>query len=520
MNRRAALFALVALALVFQGARGIWDPDEGRYVAVAWRMVESGDWWTPRLHHEVPHFAKPPLTYWTIAASIAVLGKSEWAARIPDSLAWIAAILLVHALARRLAPGREELAAVVQATSLLPFAAANIITTDTLLAACVTLGVFGFVASRAGFEPGGKAPFWMWVGFGLAFLTKGPPGLLALGAIVVFVLARDGFRGLRRLGSWPGFLLFLLLAFGWYAAQVAAHPDLLSYLFGKEIVGRVADPTYKRNSGIIGLVRAYGGVVLAGMLPWMPWAVARGVRMARAAREQRDARRGRAGRTSRPARSHESTFLLAWLLLPLAVFLISSSRLPLYLVQLAPPAALLIARALPEDALAPRRRRALLALWIVGLVALKGYASIVETDRDGRHLARDLRQVMPYPPLEICVVNRKPSYSLAFYLETEIERIDVGMKPPPNETVGYRLSNEDVEIELAESEPGTIFLVPRRYEKLFLTELDRLGWRAPFEGESDDFRIYSMPYPSRPYPAGGGAPAAAAPDDGENPAGN
>src|SRR6187551_324860 len=101
MNRRAALFALVALALVFQGARGIWDPDEGRYVAVAWRMVESGDWWTPRLHHEVPHFAKPPLTYWTIAASIAVLGKSEWAARIPDSLAWIAAILLVHALARR-----------------------------------------------------------------------------------------------------------------------------------------------------------------------------------------------------------------------------------------------------------------------------------------------------------------------------------------------------------------------------------------------------------------------------------
>ena len=509
MSRRAALFALFAFSLAFQGTRGIWDPDEGRYVAVAWRMVESGDWWTPRLHHEVPHFSKPPLTYWTIAASFSVFGKSEWAARLPDSLAWIATVVLVFALARRLAPGRETLAATVQASALLPFTAANVITTDTLLAACVTLGVYGFVASRAGFEPGGRAPFWMWIGFGLAFLTKGPPGLLALGAIVIFVLARDGFRGLGRLGSWPGFALFLVLAFGWYLAQIVAHPDLPGYLFGKEILGRVSDPTFKRNSGLYGFLRAYGGVILFGMLPWAPWAVARAIGAARARSAQRKDAIGRRGRGSavRPA---EQGFLVAWLLLPFAVFCVSSSRLPLYLVQLAPAAALLIARALPEDALAPRRRRALLAAWIVALIALKGYASVYETDRDGRRLARALQQVLPYPPLEICVINKKPPYSLAYYLESEVERNDIGEVSNHDEAVAFRPMSDPVEDELAEREAGTVFLVPTRYEAMFLAELARLGWRAPYEGQAADFRVYSEPRqlsPGQPAGTPAGAPS-------------
>ena len=506
MSRRAALFALFAVALAFQGARGVWDPDEGRYVSVAWRMVESGDWWTPRLHHEVPHFSKPPLTYWTIAASVALFGKSEWSARLPDSLAWIATVVMVYALARRLAPGREVLAAVVQASALLPFVAANVITTDTILAAAVTLGVLGFVASRAGFEPEGGAPFWMWIGFGLAFFTKGPPGLLALGAIVIFVLARDGFRGLGRLGSWPGFALFLLLAFGWYGAQIAAHPDLPGYLFGKEILGRVSDPTFKRNSGLYGFVRAYGGPILFGMLPWAPWAVARAIAAAKARRRERQSAGGRRARGR--GLSPEAGVLVAWLLLPLAVFSASSSRLPLYLVQLAPAASLLIARALPLDALAPRRRRALLAAWFVLLIALKGYASIHETDRDGRRLARELERVLPYPPLEICVVNKKPPYSLGFYLESEIERNDIGDVAPHDEAVAFRPMSDPVEEELAEGEAGTIFLVPPRYEAMFLAELTRLGFTAPYEGEAGGFRVYSE---ARLVPHGPPPPASAAP---------
>lgn len=43
----------VVLAFGFLGTRGIWDPDEGRYTNVALNMLSSGDWITPRRHHEV-----------------------------------------------------------------------------------------------------------------------------------------------------------------------------------------------------------------------------------------------------------------------------------------------------------------------------------------------------------------------------------------------------------------------------------------------------------------------------------
>jgi len=75
------LLALLAFTVCLQGARGIFEPDEGRYTAVAWQMVKSGDWFTPRLAADLPHFTKPPLTYWILATSVSLFGRNEWALR-------------------------------------------------------------------------------------------------------------------------------------------------------------------------------------------------------------------------------------------------------------------------------------------------------------------------------------------------------------------------------------------------------------------------------------------------------
>ena len=50
MSRATVLTLLLTLllALSFQGVRGLWGPDEGRYSNIALQMVESGDWVTPR----------------------------------------------------------------------------------------------------------------------------------------------------------------------------------------------------------------------------------------------------------------------------------------------------------------------------------------------------------------------------------------------------------------------------------------------------------------------------------------
>ncbi|HJU38431.1 MAG TPA: glycosyltransferase family 39 protein, partial [Tahibacter sp.] len=136
VTRRLAL-VLVALVLAFGflGTRGIWDPDEGRYTNVALNMLSSGDWLNPMRNEDVGHWTKPPATYWLVAASVGAFGRNPWAARLPMALAYLACVWLVWRTARRLAPGSETTAATVYATMLLPFAAAQLITTDYPLAA-------------------------------------------------------------------------------------------------------------------------------------------------------------------------------------------------------------------------------------------------------------------------------------------------------------------------------------------------------------------------------------------------
>ncbi len=182
----AVLVLLVSLGWFAQGSRAIWEPDEGRYTAVALQMVRTGDWINPRLNHEVLHFTKPPLVYWLLAGAFETFGINELSARLPNALAWLALVLMLTALARRLAPDRPLLTAAVWSSSLLPFVAVNIVTTDLVLTAAECLAVLGFVAWwKDGHER--SRLYWMWLGFGLAFLVKGPPGLLPLLPIIAFL---------------------------------------------------------------------------------------------------------------------------------------------------------------------------------------------------------------------------------------------------------------------------------------------------------------------------------------------
>ncbi len=68
---RRALIAAIALALFLglflQGARPLFEPDEGVYAAAGRMMAESGEWLIPQLNGG-PFLDKPPLISWGIAA--------------------------------------------------------------------------------------------------------------------------------------------------------------------------------------------------------------------------------------------------------------------------------------------------------------------------------------------------------------------------------------------------------------------------------------------------------------------
>jgi 4-amino-4-deoxy-L-arabinose transferase len=407
--------ALAALAFAWQGARPLWEPDEGRYAAVAIEMLDSGDWTVPRLHPEVEHLTKPPLTYWAVATSMAVLGRTELAARLPNALAFTATVLLVVLAAGRAGEAAPLSAGVVYATSLGPFVAANVLTPDTLLTLWTTASFAAVIGAWS--APDVRRGRWWaigcWTAAGLAFLTKGPPGLLVPIAAAVAVTVVGGRDTVRRLVSPAGIAVFALLAFGWYAALAHDRPGLIERLLREEVVGRFVSGRHRRSPEWWGVVTVYVPTVATGLLPWLPVAGRHLVRIGDVLRPTA----WRSWRATRPA----TVILVATVAAPLAVMLVARSRQPLYLLPLFPPAAILLARAIPWP---PRRRSAIAVVcWAVVLVALRAAGPALPTSRSARDLAVAIRAVAAGPIDEVIVVNDVNRFGLAFELGCDVEHV-------------------------------------------------------------------------------------------------
>ena len=455
LRRRPAL-ALLALGLLlglaFQGSRGLWEPDEGRYTNVALQMLHSGDWVSLRRNETALHFTKPPVTYWTIAASVSTFGRSEWAVRLPIALAFALTILMVYQLGKRFVPDKPWLPALVYACSPLTFLAANTVNTDSMLAATEALAVLCYVQHRFG----GGSPRWldaMWAAFGLAFLTKGPPSLLPLLAIVAFEVSR---RDVGRLLWRPlGLLGFAAIGLGWFLVVVQRHPGLLDYFIGHEVVARIATDEHRRFPEWYGPLLVYLPTLLGGLLPWVFHALPR-------------------QRPRWAAMPAQTRFLALWIGLPLLVLCLSRSRLPLYVLPLFVPLSLAVGRALAAQPWPPRRAW-FIAGWLVLLLAIKFAAGHYVTDKDGRTFAAKLAPMLPGHPDRLMFVEDMTRNGLNLYLDTSIERLS--FKPQPK-----RISDSSYDTTVAEAlaAPGRhrVFIMKREVERYFLDAVRESG-RTP-----------------------------------------
>lgn len=455
--------------LLVQGMRGLYRPDEGRYAAVALQMLETGDWWHPHLHHETPHYTKPPLTYWTLAASFAVFGRHEWAARLPNTLAFVGTLFLLLAAGKRVTSNRPWLPMALYSIAAFPRIGAHIVTTDTLLTLWTT-GV-GVAFLRWRFDPD-RPVRWrraMWLFLGLGFLTKGPPALLPLLAIVVYQLGTERFQGLRRTGDLGALLLFAVVGLGWYAAIGIAQPEIARHWIGHEVVGRIASGVHKRNNNPVYVLTVYAPLVLFGTFPWFPWAW-KGL--------------GRSWRARRGPSSPPG-FLLTWALVVVVALALAGSRLPLYLLQAMPPLVLLAAWAAPDSLLRGGRSAIVVGAFVLagtlGLAGMRWFPS----PADGRVLARELVAALPESPEEVIFFN-KPHLSLGMYLDCEVEHI--GLFPGADDD-NHRL--QGLAEELAEHEQGLVFCVEPRLERAFRSLGSTLGAVVPL-GHAGEYVLYAI----------------------------
>lgn len=413
--------AILVFPLLWQGSRGLLEPDEGRYAEIARAMLADGDWLTPRLAGE-PHYDKPPVTYWLTAAGLALAGRNAWGARLALGLCYGATALLAGRLAARLW-GRPAFrtGALVYLLSLGPFVAGGILTTDTFLTLWEAAGVLAFLEAWSA-PQGGRAWVWgMWLAFGAAFLTKGPPGLLPLLALLVFLAWRG--RGRRRRFFQPAAILAgVALGLSWYAVVHARTPGLAEWFVKREVWERVATARHHRNNPWI----IYPPTLFLGCLPWALW-------VPRATGGWRSLAR-RAGRHWRQRHDDRVVLLALWLAVPLAFFVLARSRLPLYVMPLWLPLGLVMTGLLHENAgqalaavTVPERRaepvpgfRRLAAIGALALLALKIGAAHYPWPQDMRSLDAAISRCAP-PASAVVALGPRPLNGLRFYRRGGVE---------------------------------------------------------------------------------------------------
>jgi 4-amino-4-deoxy-L-arabinose transferase-like glycosyltransferase len=369
---------LLSLALLLMatglGLRDPWPADEPRFALVAQDMLRSGDWLIPRVGGDL-YADKPPLFFWLMASAMALTGSMRLGFLLPSLLAGIGATLLVYDLLRR-ARGRE-VALAGAFVLLLTFQftwqmrQAQI---DGVLCFLTTLSLYGLLRHLLL----GPAPGWFiagWAAAGLGVITKGV-GFLPLLALLPFaVLVRRGWptpvAGVGRL-SLLG-LAAMLVAIGlWFVPMMlatSAGGELLAYrneILFKQTVTRYADAWHHHEPIWYYLVMVIPvlWLPLVGLVPWL-W--------------QR-------WRTALRERDTWVAVLLAWVVIVVVFFTVSTGKRGVYVLPAVPALVMAAAPWLPEllRARGPRRLVFGLAAAIVGFAAVAAIYFAV----DGKAAAR------------------------------------------------------------------------------------------------------------------------------------
>lgn len=332
------VLALVMLAgLLFFAVLGnhqLQNSTEPRVAGIAMQMYLSGDWVTPKIDNQ-PFLEKPPLSLWLDASAIRFLGASPGAVRLASACAGLLSVLLLYVMLRRLGRPLNTAwsAAFVLATTASFWINSRQVGEDALLALGVTTALLAFFyAHRNSRTQGLRIGPWLLFSLGIAIstLSKGVLGLALPGVVIFAYLVADSLLEKHlRLTDWIRPALFTLLAllalFVWLCFLYrAGGMQPLKDLLWTNSVGRFSGSF--REAGHYAPFYYYLARLPQAFWPWGPLAYL--------------------GLWHFRKQLFESRFLLffsLWLVAPFLLLTLSSSKRMVYLMSLAPAAAVLAA---------------------------------------------------------------------------------------------------------------------------------------------------------------------------------
>lgn len=328
--------AVIASYLYGLGHVPLIGPDEPRYAQVAREMYQRGDLVTPTLGGH-PWFEKPALLYWIMMAAFSFCGISETGARLGPALFGLLTVLAVFWVGRRVARlsgnelcGLGPWSALVTASMLGILAFSRGASFDIVVTMTITWALSCFFVHEL--EPDESRRRRLLAGFyvfvGLSLLAKGLIGIVVpFGVIATYQLMRRAHlsRWFLRSLLW-GLPMTFVVAGLWYAPVIARHGwAFIDEFFVQHHFARYFSNKYRHP----GPVYFYVVSLIWLTLPWTVLIV-----------EGLSKIRSWKWRGTEPL-DKLRVFTAAWLLLPLAFFSFSGSKLAGYILPVLPATALI-----------------------------------------------------------------------------------------------------------------------------------------------------------------------------------
>jgi 4-amino-4-deoxy-L-arabinose transferase-like glycosyltransferase len=334
--RRAALIGvLLCSTLIGIFDHDLWEPDEPRAAELGREFLVPGARASLPTLNGKPFLEKPPLVYWSIAASLKVFGVRDGAARLPGVLFGWGTLLFTGLLARRLY-GRDaaEASLLVLATCAGFLVASHHMESDAGLLFFTTSTAYFLwraIEGSAGWY-GAAALAGLGAFFAKGFIGLVFPGLLFLGWIAWTRTPRE----LLRAKPWI-WIPLMAVPIGIWMLALRDDPQqgLLRVFLYDNHLGRFLGTRGDEDRGHQKSLGYYLLLLPLLFLPWTPALVA-------------SARTIRLRLAEKPER-----FLLSWAATGIVFLSVAGTKRAIYLAPLLPPLAVLTATWL---AMPPRRR--------------------------------------------------------------------------------------------------------------------------------------------------------------------
>jgi 4-amino-4-deoxy-L-arabinose transferase-like glycosyltransferase len=219
----AALWLAIYVAGMFTPP--LLDDVDAVHAEAAREMLLRHDWVT-QYTNGLRYLEKAPLMYWGLAASYEIFGISDWSARLPLMVGFLALVLATYGLGTYAFGERGGLySGVALATSIGPYIFTRFMIPDVLVGLWLTISYLFFLRSLEE-EPPSRLTCW---GFAAAcalnVLTKGLIGLIfPIATIGLYLLLTGNLRHLKKLRIVSSTLIFFILAAPWHILAAIRNP--------------------------------------------------------------------------------------------------------------------------------------------------------------------------------------------------------------------------------------------------------------------------------------------------------